>query len=81
MCVGTIIKILIGILMIFGGIYYLVGGPALSWLTGNRPYTDLLIILNGGVPIVVFLLGLFILWLELDELRIEKELKSEKKKK
>jgi hypothetical protein len=78
---GPIIKIIIGAILIIASIYYLVAGPAVSWLTGNRPYVDFLILLNGGIPILVFLIGLFVVWLELDELRIERELKAEEKKK
>jgi len=37
-------------------------------------------VVKGIVPAFVFLLGLFIVWLELDELRIEKELKTERKR-
>lgn len=78
---GPVIKIIVGAILVIASIYYLVAGPALTWLTGNKPYVDLLILLNGGIPVLVFLIGLFIVWLELDELRIEKELKAEEKKK
>jgi hypothetical protein len=35
----------------------------------------------GIVPALIFVVGLFIVWLELDELRVEGELKEERKKK
>jgi len=79
MC-GALCKVIVGALLMIAGIYYLVGGPAFPWLTGNRPYIDLLIILNGGIPLLVFFLGLFVVWLELDEIRIEREIKAEEKK-
>jgi hypothetical protein len=37
-------------------------------------------VLQGIIPPFVILIGLFIIWLELDEWRIEKELKTEEKK-
>lgn len=37
-------------------------------------------VVKGVLPPFVFLIGLFIVWLELDELRIEKELKAEERK-
>jgi hypothetical protein len=37
-------------------------------------------VLQGTIPLFVLVVGLFIIWLELDEWRIEKELKEEEKK-
>jgi len=37
-------------------------------------------VLQGMIPPFLILIGLFIIWLELDEWRIEKELKAEEKK-
>jgi len=41
------------------------------------PLRSLWIVIQGTVPPFLALIGLFIVWLELDELRIEKELKKE----
>ena len=41
---------------------------------------SLSIILQGIIPPFVIVVGLFIIWLELDEWRIEKELRREEKK-
>jgi cell division protein FtsL len=37
-------------------------------------------VLNGAIPIFVILLGVFIVWLEWDEWKIERELAKEEKK-
>ena len=37
-------------------------------------------VLQGVIPPFLILLGVFIIWLELDEWRIERELKAEEKK-
>jgi len=37
-------------------------------------------VLQGTIPPFLIVMGLFIIWLELDEWRIEKELKAEEKK-
>ena len=37
-------------------------------------------VLQGMIPPFLIVIGLFIIWLELDEWRIEKELKAEEKK-
>jgi len=47
---------------------------------GRSGIADLITILNGAIPVIVFLLGIFIVWLELDELKIEKELAKEERK-
>jgi chromate transport protein ChrA len=37
-------------------------------------------VVQGVVPIMLILIGLFIIWLETDELKAEKEIKKEEKK-
>jgi len=41
------------------------------------PVRAFLTVLEGTIPPFIALIGLFIVWLELDELRIERELKQE----
>ena len=69
--VHPIIKILIGAILMIGSVAVI------------YQYTldDFLVVVKGAIPPLVFILGLFIVWLELDELRIEREIKSEEKKK
>lgn len=38
------------------------------------------ILLQGSIPPFLMLIGLFMIWLELDEMKIEKELKKEEEK-
>jgi hypothetical protein len=61
---------IVGIILVAGSIYYVISG---AW-------PALLTVLKGAVPIIVFVVGIFIVWLELDELRVEKELIKEEKK-
>ena len=65
-----IAKIVIGIILVIGSLYYLVYG---AW-------RDLLLVLNGAIPILILLIGVFIIWLEWDEWKIEKELAKEERK-
>ena len=37
-------------------------------------------VIQGIIPPIIIVMGIFIIWLELDEWRIEKELKMEEKK-
>lgn len=69
-------KIIIGALMVISSVW-LVLSPEWAYL-GLLP--ALITVIKGVVPALVFLMGLFIVWLELDELRIEKELATEERK-
>ena len=71
-----ITKMLIGIALIVGSVYYtFIGFPPYL----EPAWSDFLVVLNGAIPPFVFLLGIFVVWLELDELRIERELRTERK--
>ncbi|MCS7093697.1 MAG: hypothetical protein RMJ18_00725 [Candidatus Aenigmarchaeota archaeon] len=71
-----LIKALMGVIIVVASIYYIFAGipgylkPALS---------DVLVVLNGAIPIFVLLIGVFIIWLEWDEWKIERELAKEEK--
>ena len=64
-----VIKIIIGAIL-------LIGGVAWTYFYMN----DFIGLLKGVVGPLVALVGLFMVWLELDELKIERELASEEKK-
>ena len=74
-------KILIGILIMLGSVYYVLRGFQLKPYIELPPaLPDVLTVLNGAIPPFVFLIGLFIVWLEYDEWKIERELAKEEKK-
>jgi hypothetical protein len=73
-----IVKILIGAILVIGSVWWVLQG-SLQY-TGHSGLSDLRTVLNGIIPPLVFLMGIFIVWLELDELRIEKELRTEEEK-
>ena len=80
------IKLLIGIILLVVPLgfyaYEFMYGP--RQIPGTTVYLHLLsslwTVLQGIIPPFLILIGLFIIWLELDEWRIEKELKTEEKK-
>ncbi|MEM5829459.1 MAG: hypothetical protein QW040_01880 [Candidatus Aenigmatarchaeota archaeon] len=87
------IKIVIGLLLIVAGVYWIFYGPTASSLSAKiAPYltplgiratgawNDFVLLLNGGLPPLVVLIGIFIVWLEWDEWKIERELAAEEKK-
>ena len=88
-----VIKILIGLLLIVAGVYWILYGQQASSLSarlapylaplGVKPtgaWNDFLLLLNGGLPPIIALIGIFIVWLEWDEWKIERELAAEEKK-
>jgi hypothetical protein len=81
-----ILKILIGLLLIVGGAYWIfygIGSSGLVTLLGitpNTPLVDFLVLVSGGVPPFLVLIGLFVVWLEWDEWKIEKELRKEERR-
>jgi len=84
-------KMLIALLLIIVGAWWIFQGKDSTWLSSKlqqftgidaskHALTDFLVMLNGGVPLLIVLLGLFMLWLEWDEWKIERELASEERK-
>ncbi len=65
-----IAKIVGGIILIVASVWWII---KMSW-------KDFLVVLNGAIPPFIFLIGVFIVWLEIDELKIERELKKEEEK-
>ena len=78
---GALIKLIIGAILMIAAVWWVIptqGGS--SNLIGRNAVNDLISLLNAAVPIGIFLIGLFVVWLELDEIKIEREIKSEGKK-
>ncbi|MBI4009949.1 MAG: hypothetical protein HY361_02020 [Candidatus Aenigmarchaeota archaeon] len=75
---GVLLKILVGAVLIVGSVWWVLQGS--GNILGRSGLDDFVAIVNGGLPPLIFLIGLFVVWLELDELRIEKELSGRKKK-
>ena len=81
------IKVIVGILLVVGSVWWIYSGATQyvgnnQWLNGvmsrHRGISDLVTVLDGMIPILVFLLGIFIIWLEIDEMKIEKEIRKRK---
>lgn len=83
---GPLIKILIGALLLIVplALYaydFVTPGPVIQvWKVQLNPLASLWTLIQGGIPPFVMLIGLFVVWLELDEWRIEQELKREEEK-
>ncbi|MFQ5648045.1 MAG: hypothetical protein ACE5FW_02305 [Candidatus Aenigmatarchaeota archaeon] len=74
-------KIVIGLILIIIGLGLFVDSVSPLIGTGVQWLTNFVVVLTGVIPIFLIVLGLFVVWLEVDELRARKELKGEKTKK
>ncbi len=62
------------VIPILGTVGTSIGGYTINW------FDNLIIVLTGVIPAFLILLGLFVVWLEMDEMKAEKELKKEEEK-
>jgi len=79
---GALLKLIIGAILMIAAVWLVIpvqGGSTL--LIKRNAINDLISLLNAAVPIGIFFIGLFVVWLELDEIKIEREIKSEGNKK
>jgi predicted tellurium resistance membrane protein TerC len=77
------VKILLGLVLIVIGFGLFLDTPSVGlWnsMTGINWWNNFVIVLTGMIPPLLLLVGIFIVWLEADELGAEKEIKSEEKK-
>ena len=84
---GSLIKIIIGVILIVVSIWWVFSGSSFihplktSLHVTSRPaVADLITLVNGGIPPFVIIIGLLIVWLELDSFKMEKEVPKEEKK-
>ena len=69
-----LIIIAIGLTLLSNGVLFTIEEIGTFWLS------SFLTVLAGVIPPFLILIGLFVVWLELDEIKAEKELKAEEKK-
>lgn len=76
-------KIIIGLLLILIGLFLFLDSPEVGlWesLTNVDWLGNFIVVLTGFIPIMLILLGLFVVWLEADELKMENEIEEEPEK-
>jgi len=74
---GPVPKIIGGAFIVGVSLYYIIAGIP-GYLEPGWP--ALLTVIKGAVPLLLIILGIFIIWLEWDEWKIEKELREEERK-
>ena len=75
-------KVIIGIIVLLIGLGLFVDSAYDNGLTGIQInwLDNFVIVLTGIIPMFLILIGLFVIWLEVDELKAEKEFKMEESK-
>jgi uncharacterized membrane protein YciS (DUF1049 family) len=76
------VKVIIGIIILLIGLGLFVDSAYSNSLTGIEIHwlENFVIVLTGVIPIMLILIGLFVIWLEVDELKAEKQFKMEEEK-
>ena len=69
-------KVVIGLILIIIGLGLFIDSVSPIIGTGVEWLTNFIVVLTGVIPIFLIILGLFVVWLEVDELRAQKELKK-----
>jgi len=80
---GAAVKVVIGLVLLAIGLGLFADSSGLNFwksVTGVDWLGSFLTVLAGVIPIFLILLGLLIVWLEVDEMKMEKELRKEEKK-
>ena len=72
-----LIFIIIGLGLLIDSVYPILGNTG---TLGINWFNNFIIVLTGVIPPFLILLGLFVVWLEVDEMKAEKELKREEEK-
>ena len=74
------LKILLGFVFIAVGLGLFVDSIMPNPITGVQWVTNFIILLTGFIPPFLILIGLFVVWLEIDELKVQREIEEEEKK-
>lgn len=67
---NPVVNIIIGAVLLVGAVWYV--------YVSASAQQALITVIKGIVPAFVALVGVFIIWLELDELKVRRELKAER---
>ncbi len=78
------LKILLGLILIAIGLGFFVDSitPIVgtsNWFPGDW-LTNFLVVLTGFIPPFLIIIGLFVVWLEIDEIKAEREIRAEEEK-
>jgi hypothetical protein len=76
----AVVKILLGFVFIAVGLGMFVNSVVpLVPMAGEFWINNFVIVVTGMIPAFLILIGLFVVWLEVDELKIDREIRKEEK--
>ena len=65
-------KIVVGLVLIVASLYY-IGTNMFG------AFEHLIVVVNGALPLLILILGLMVVWLQLDEIMMEKKVSKRRK--
>ncbi len=81
---NTVVKLLIGLLVVIAGAAWYWYGEVFKAIVGVTSLKALLLILAGSIGFVLIIIGLFVVWVEIEEIRDaigQKKLRKKEKNK
>ena len=69
----SVTTLLIGVILVVGSVWWIAQG-AMTYIHRSG-IDDFIAVVNGIIPPLLFIIGLFVVWLELDELKAGKKSK------
>ena len=76
------VKLVVGLVVLLAGLLMFADSLGLHVFPGGiNWFGNFITVLTGIIPIFLILLGLFVVWLEMDEMKSSKEFKAEAPKK
>ncbi len=73
MCKGPVAKLIIGLLLIAAGIYAIVPLPVkICNIPAGFTWNAFVTVITGAIPVAIVLLGALIVWIEIEEIKIER---------
>ncbi len=82
MCKGPVAKLIIGLLLIAAGIYAILppfllpGKVEILGVEAGFAWDEFATVMLGAIPVMVILLGLLMVWIEIEEIKIERAEKA-----
>ncbi len=67
----SVTSLAVGMILVVASVWWIAQGS--STYLGRSGMSDLIAVVNGVLPAFLFIMGLFVVWLELDELKAGKK--------
>ena len=69
----SVTSLAVGMILVVASVWWIAQGSEKYLGAAHGGLEDLITVLNGLIPFMLFIMGLFVVWLELDELKAGKK--------